>query len=93
MATYNIGRAKHATLVAATKDQVNFASSGGTLRVKNRSATGDIYFTINGDDPTSAGDDTYYVGPTENVIVERNTGFASVELISSGNTEYSVEIY
>ncbi len=93
MATYNIGRSKHATLVAATKDQVNFSVTGTSLRVRNRGTAGVIYFTIDGVDPTSGGDNTYFVGPGENLIIEGLHPIPAVELISAGTPEYSVEVY
>jgi hypothetical protein len=93
MATYNVARAKHATLAASTKDTVNFSSTGGALRVRNRSTSGDIYFTFDGPDPTIGGDDCYFVGPGENVVIEGAQPIPGIELISSGTPAYSAEIY
>jgi hypothetical protein len=93
MATYNVNRAKHATLVASTKDTVNFAYTGSTIRVRNRGASDDIYFSIDGVDPTVGGDDTYFLGPGENIMIENVSNLHLIELISSGTPEYSAELY
>jgi hypothetical protein len=91
MATYNVNRAKHVALGAAAEDVVNFAYVGDTIRVRNRDATSGISFTLDGTAATVDGDDTYYCGPGESVIVE--TKFRTVRLISSGAPTYSVEVY
>lgn len=93
MASYSVNVAKHASLSAGVKDAVNFAYSGGNLRVRNRGTAGDIYFTISGTDPVSVGDDTYFVGPGENVIIRATAPIRAVELISAGTPAYSVEVY
>jgi len=92
MATYNVNRAKHATLSAATVDTVNLAYSGSVLRVRNRSTTDPFYFTIDGTEPTVAGDETYFVGASENVTLEAVI-VSTVKLISSGTPDYTVEKY
>lgn len=92
MSTYNVNRAKHVALVAATVDTVNFAYSGSSCRVHNHDSTADIYFTIDGTTPTAAGDDTYYVAPGTSVVVNESI-VATVKLISTGTPTYSAELY
>lgn len=93
MATHNVQRAKHTTLTGSTVDTVNLSMSGGSVVVRNRDPfEGDVlYFTIDGTTPTVAGDDTYFCGPGESVIIDAIT--AAVKLISSGTPDYSVEKY
>lgn len=92
MATYNVNRAKHVALSAATVDTVNFAYTGGTIRVHNHDATADLYFTIDGTTPTSAGDDTYYVAPGTSVVVD-GSKVTTIKLISASAMTYSAELY
>lgn len=94
MATYNVARAKHATLVASTVDTVNMSSKGNALRVINRDAQGGdaLYFSIDGTAPTVAGDDTYFLGPDQ-ALDTAGGDIAAVKLISSGTPDYSVEKY
>lgn len=93
MATHNVQRAKHATLVGSTVDTVNLSMSGGTVVVRNRDAVGGdvLYFTIDGTTPTAAGDDTYFCGPGESVVIDAIC--PAVKLISAGTPDYSVEKY
>lgn len=94
MATYSVNRGKHATSVAATEDTVNLAWSGAIIRVANRDSTDALYFTIDNTAVTVAGDDTYYVAPGTSVVVEGAArSVPVVRLISSGNCDYSVELY
>jgi hypothetical protein len=91
MATYNVTRAKHATLTASTVDQVNLAGYPEVIRVTNRGSS-DIYYRFDGTDPTVAGDDCYLVRAGGSVVVgKRAASNASVELISAGAPDYSVE--
>lgn len=83
--------AQHATLVATVVDTITFSGSGGDVRVRNRSTTADIYFTLDGETPTVLGDDNYYAGPGESVIVA--TQQKVIKLISAGAAAYSVELY
>ena len=92
MATHDVNRAVHATLSAATVDTVNFAYHGTVLRVTNHDASATAYFTIDGTTPTSAGDDTYYVGPSTSVSVSESK-VSQVKVISSATPLVSVELY
>lgn len=90
MANYNVSLAKHATLVAATADSVTFTVPRSSVEVKNRGTSGDIYFTVNGDTPVSAADNTYFVGPGEGLVVALASASQVVKLISAGTPAYSV---
>lgn len=92
MAAYQVTRSKHATLTAATVDTVTFQDRHPAVEVANRAATGDIYFTVDGSAPTSAGDNTYYVGPGQAVVVDlpHASDPDAVKLISAGTPAYSV---
>ena len=90
MASYSVARSKHATLVAATADDVTFTTVRTSCEVKNRGTAGDIYFTVNGDAPVSAADDTFYVGPGESLVVAMSASAQVVKLISAGTPAYSV---
>ena len=91
MATYNgVVRAKHATLTAATVDTVAFATNVSSVEVVNRASSGaGISFTTDGVAPTALGDDTYWVGPGDALVVEVGAG-DTVKLISVTADPYSV---
>jgi len=93
MADYSADTGKHTTLVAGVVDTVSFQANGSGLRVRNRGATGDIYFTFDGTTPASGADDTYFCGPGEDVSVSGTFSKPVLKLISSGTPAYSVELY
>jgi hypothetical protein len=99
MATYNVGKAKHATLAASTVDTVVLSGChAGILRVRNRATSGDpIYFRVYDESeptktsPTVAGDNTYVVPFSDLTDIVWPGGVAHVLLISASTQSYSVE--
>jgi hypothetical protein len=91
MASYSVQTAKHATTSASTVDTITFSSSGTGLRVRNRDSTDVLYFRFDGNDPTVAGDDSYFVGTGESLSIDNRV--SELRVISSGTCDYSVEIY
>lgn len=91
MASYTVETAKHATLTAATVDTITMTGSVPRFEVKNR-GTGDIYFRVDGVNPTVGGDDTYIVCSGEALQVPSGGGpdSAEVRLISAATIAYSV---
>lgn len=92
MAAYQAVLSKHATLVAATVDTITLSTGYPSIEVANRATSGDIYFTVDGTTPTSAGNDTYYVGPGQALVVSspHADGPDTIKLISAGTPAYSV---
>lgn len=97
MATSSTATAKHATLSASTMDTVTLTNPAKRVIIKNRSAVAGntIYATINGADPTVAGDDTISVQAGESYITPANESFLAavdvvVKLISATADPYSV---
>lgn len=84
---------KHGTLVAATVATVTLTPNAKFVEVVNRGSD-DIYFRLDGTDPTVAGDDTYVVpgGGFTRVRNNDRDGSVSVKLISSGTPAYSVAL-
>lgn len=86
-------RVVHGTLVASTKATVTLTVAWRSVQVDNRAATGDIFFTTTGVDPTVGGADCFVVPPGKSLTVP-NAGYANktcvVELISSATPAYSV---
>ena len=93
--------ARHVTLAPTTVDTVTLDQERQWVTVLNRDGAYEIYFTVDGSDPSVGGDDTYVVAkaigaestarfPTE---VEQPPGGENepvVKLISSGAAELSV---
>lgn len=84
---------KHGTLVAATVATVALAGNSKYVEVLNR-GDDDIFFTINGTDPTVAGDDTFACPAGEFVKVRNydRDNTVSVKLISAATPDYSVAL-
>lgn len=81
---------EHGTLVAATVSTVTITGSHEDILVLNHGSDA-IYFTVNGDTPTVAGDDTFVaLGGGYAYAEARGAGPYSVKLISSGTPAYSV---
>lgn len=96
MASYTASRAVHNTLTATTVDTITLSAQYVRVEVLNRSATGDIFVTLDGSTPTVGGNDTYVV-PATGVGTFVNPANTSqpptstvVKLISSGTPSYSV---
>jgi hypothetical protein len=94
MASYTGMRIKHATLVAATMDTVTLDGDYKHVEVVNRDGVNEIYFTIDGADPTVAGDNTHVLPAqigriTVNAAAEPGTPTV-VKLISAGTPKYTV---
>lgn len=90
MASHSVALSKHATLSAATVDTITLTVDYQAVEVKNRGTSGDIYFTTDSSAPTSAGDNTYFVGPGEGLVVRSGYNVDTVKLISAGTPAYSV---
>lgn len=84
---------KHVTLTAATVATVTLDADFNNVEVVNVDGTAAVYFTLDGDDPTVAGDDTYVlpaaVGSVE-MPVHNWSAATSVKLISSGTPKVAV---
>ena len=62
-----------------------------SITVINRSATTDeIWFRLDGTNPTVAGDDCYLVGPSKSVTVQGDTAIA--ETITGANTGSTIKL-
>ena len=100
MATYNVERTKHATLVANVVDTVNINTQEVlVLEVTDRSPTTDVYFTINPNGgstapvPTVEGDETFVAAAAGLPPRRIQPGWqiTQVKLIASAAAAYSVE--
>jgi len=92
MATYNVVRTKHATLLATVVDTVNLSGSFGFVRVVNRSALGSVFVRVDGTDPVVSADETFSVdNNSEKEIPIPNTAAIQVRLVCSAAAAYSVE--
>lgn len=96
MASYAVATGEqgaHAkALVAATVDTVTFADPVGEVEVVNHTGATAIYFTVDGVDPTVAGNATHLVPPVAGAAKRVRTPIRSdtvVKLISSGTPTYS----
>jgi hypothetical protein len=90
VATYNdIVTSKHATLVGATVDTINFRGSVSEVEIINLDSALEIFATVDGTTPVVDGDNTIMVRPGDAVPV--TGGGSVVKLISSGAAEYHVE--
>jgi hypothetical protein len=96
MAAYSANRAVHNTLAATTVDTITLTAQYNRVEVLNRSATGDIFVTLDGSTPTVGGNDTFVVPATGvgNFVNPASTSqpptSTVVKLISSGTPSYSV---
>jgi hypothetical protein len=96
MASYSSTRAVHNTLVATTVDTVTLTAQYNRVEILNRSASGDIFVTLDGSTPSVGGNDTYVI-PATGVGTFVNPNWTNeppistvVKLISSGTPSYSV---
>src|SRR5712691_1216162 len=100
MATYNVVRSKHATLVLAVVDTINFSDPRleAKLVVFNRSTTGPLNFVYNAEDgtppadPTNLGDETFVVPFGQMQAIGIPYQVTTVKIISSIAAPYSVEL-
>lgn len=92
MASYSVRSAKHATLLVSTVDTVIMTDRFPYVRVTNRGALGDLFFTIDGTAPVALADDAYTVPQTTSLIrsVPDPTAII-VKLIATAAVPYSVE--
>ena len=92
MATYNVVRAKHATLVATVVDTVNLSAAFSTVRITNRGTLGTVFVRVDGVDPAVGADETFAVkNDFEKEVPIPNTAAVQVRLICSAASPYSVE--
>ena len=97
MASYSGVSDKHAQLAASTVDTVTLDRDYPEVEVVNRDGAAEIYFTVDGSNPTVAGDNTEYLPATSGASVRVSAGaFVTgtptvVKLISSGTPKYSVQ--
>ena len=89
MASFLVHKRKHATLVGSTVDTVKLQDPTSSVEVVNRDAALTIYFTVDGTDPTVAGDDTIVLPPS--AVHHWLAPTDTVKLISSGAAAYSVQ--
>ena len=90
MASHSVARSKHTTLTATTVDTVTLTTNHGQVEVANRASSGaGISFTVDGTSPTALGDDTYWVGPGQSLVVRLGPSDV-VKLISATADAYSV---
>jgi hypothetical protein len=83
-------RIVHGTLTAATVATVTLDADYANVEVRNR-GTDEIFFTVDGTDPTVEGADTEVVpGNSAHQVpaLQRNT--TDVKMISSGTPKYTV---
>jgi len=83
------------TLVASTVDTVIIPTEADTIEIGTTNGTAQIYYTINGGDPTVAGADTILLPAAPNAVRDhssRGFGATTVKLISSGTPTYWVAI-
>ena len=92
MASYTVNAAVHKQLAANTVDTVTLDPLASAVEVINRDGTAEIYFTVDGANPTVGGDDTQVllagIGSLE--IGSPAIGSTVVKLISAGTPKYSV---
>lgn len=90
MAAFTVALSKHATLAASTVDTVTLSVDYRSVEVVNRESSGaGISFTTDGSTPTVLGDNTFWVGAGQSVVVESFAADA-VKLISATADAYSV---
>lgn len=82
----------HRTLVASTVDRLTFGSNFVQVEVVNRDGAAEIYFTVDGTDPTVGGTNTHVLPAAIGAVVVAASKRATtvVRLISSGTPAYSV---
>jgi hypothetical protein len=80
------------SLAAATVDRVTFEGNYERVEVLNRDGADEVYFTVDGADPTVAGDGTHVLPAQIGAVVVPSPGRRStvVRLISAGTPTYSV---
>ena len=109
MPTETAKTAYSGTLTATDVQIVQLTNPNSSVRVTNHLGTDPIYFTVNGDTPTTGGANEYVVGaiagtsivvPVPQPIFPGSaTGWDSdnpaivVSMISAGNETYTVSIY
>jgi hypothetical protein len=92
MAIHNVVSSAHKQLASNVVDTVNMSGFCGTIRVYNRDTTLDIYYRIDGVNPTVAGDECDVLPPGNDVLIGMGDPTApTIKLICSGNATYSVE--
>lgn len=96
MATYDVTTAKHATLTPNVVDAVTCQNPTQFIMVFNQNVSGNAIYLRVGDpkigvpNPTIAGDDSYYVGVGQTILLPADGTSQLVKLISSSAQEYSV---
>lgn len=82
----------HGTLVALTVAEVTLDGDYRHIVVMNRSGTAEIYFTVDGPDPTVEGADCEVLPAVicSAEVLSRASGSTVVRLISDGTPSYSV---
>lgn len=86
--------AGHGTLTASTVATVTLTRDFQRVEVLNVTGSAAIYFTVDGSNPTVAGDDTYVVpavtGASFSAPANASGSTTVVKLISSGTPGYAV---
>lgn len=95
MAEYTVQRSAHQTLSASEIDTVTVTEPQIDIELTNRTGTSEIYFTIDGSDPTVGGESCFVLPAAvcSRVVSSDkfNTPTALIKLISAGAEAYSVE--
>jgi len=92
MSTYNVARAKHATLVLNVADTVNFSTPFAYIRVTNRSGLGAIWARTDGTNPGALADDSYLIdNNSEKDVPVADTNNTHIKLVCAAAASYSVE--
>lgn len=83
---------EHGTLVADTVTTVTLDSDAQEVEVLNRDGAAEIYFTVDGADPTVEGDDCQVLPAAIGAVQVRapGGGVTDVKLISEGTPTFSV---
>lgn len=87
MASYTVERSKHATLSGTTVDTITITGAHNEIEVFNRSGSADLYVTVDGKTPTSAGDNTDIVPAGTSLVVPAPAGDGGtvVKILGNGN--------
>ena len=92
MSTYNVARAKHATLVLNVVDTINFSVPFAYIRVTNRSGLGAIWARADGTNPGVLADDSYLIDNNESKdIAVADVSSTHVKIVCAAAAVYSVE--
>lgn len=86
--------ARHGTLAATIVTTINVGSDARDIEVLNRDGAAEIFFTVDGTEPTIEGDDMYVLPAAIGSMVVQSPGAGDtvVKLRSVGTPKYSVSV-